>query len=230
LTQSIYVSFSDQKTEFTARQQELDKGREAIQELITSLDQRKDEAIERTFRGVAKHFSSIFQELRPNGSASLRISRDEDESGSQSRVMRYNGISIRVSFEGKEENQIMQQLSGGQKSLVALCLIFAIQRADPAPFYLFDEVDAALDPDARQAVALMIQKQSENTQFIISTFHSPFVEIANQWYGIKFKHGVSRLVSIKKEDALRIMQEGDGKDKDAEVPQGKKDEDEEMED
>ena len=59
--------------------------------------------------------------------------------------------------------------------------IFAIQRADPAPFYLFDEVDAALDDQYRSAVAQMIKRQSENTQFIISTFHKPMAEIADQW-------------------------------------------------
>ncbi len=65
---------------------------------------------------------------------------------------RFSGISVEVSFGGGEMRD-MQQLSGGQKSLVALALIFAIQRCDPAPFYLFDEIDAALDAQHRKAVA-----------------------------------------------------------------------------
>jgi len=100
---------------------------------------------------------------------------------------------------------LLPQLSGGQKSLVALVLIFAIQKADPAPFYLFDEVDAALDDQYRSAVANMIKRQSENTQFIISTFHKPMAEIADQWYEVRLKHDISRLVSVKRQDAMKII-------------------------
>ncbi len=70
----------------------------------------------------------------------------------------------------------MKQLSGGQKTLVALALIFAIQRCDPAPFYLFDEIDAALDPQYRTTVARMLGRQAHDetnpAQFIVTTFHS----------------------------------------------------------
>ena len=69
----------------------------------------------------------------------------------------------------------MKQLSGGQKTLVALALIFAIQRCDPAPFYLFDEIDAALDPQYRTTVARMLGRQAHDSanpaQFIVTTFH-----------------------------------------------------------
>ncbi len=71
------------------------------------------------------------------------------------------GVAMKVSFTKNGETQHMQLLSGGQKSLVALALIFAIQRCDPAPFYLFDEIDAALDSVHRTAVAKMIQRQAE---------------------------------------------------------------------
>lgn len=78
----------------------------------------------------------------------------EVDGNSTSSVDRYSGIAIKVSFNSKsDEGMIMQQLSGGQKSLVALALIFSIQRCDPAPFYLFDEIDANLDAQYRAAVA-----------------------------------------------------------------------------
>ena len=90
-----------------------------------------------------------------------------------------------VSF-GAGETMSLKQLSGGQKTLVALALIFSIQRLDPAPFYLFDEIDAALDPAYRTTVARMLARQANDpqnaSQFIITTFHpqacpSPFASL-----------------------------------------------------
>ena len=82
---------------------------------------------------------------------------------------------MQVSF-GSGETMSLKQLSGGQKTLVALALIFSIQRLDPAPFYLFDEIDAALDPAYRATVAKMLARQANDptnpSQFIITTFHS----------------------------------------------------------
>lgn len=83
------------------------------------------------------------------------VSANEDESQTQNddgTVERYIGVSLNVSFQPGQSLR-MAQLSGGQKSLVALALIFAIQKCDPAPFYLFDEIDAALDAQYRFAVA-----------------------------------------------------------------------------
>lgn len=80
-------------------------------------------------------------------------------------------LGIKVSFTGhKAEMREMNQLSGGQKSLVALALIFAIQKCDPAPFYLFDEIDQALDAQHRKSVADMIHELSSDAQFITTTF------------------------------------------------------------
>ena len=80
----------------------------------------------------------------------------------------------------------MHQLSGGQKTLVALATIFAIQRCDPAPFYLFDEVDQALDPDHRKSVGKMIERLSNNAQFISTTFRSELLDHADKFYGVKY--------------------------------------------
>ena len=81
---------------------------------------------------------------------------------------------MQVAFGGGE-TMSLKQLSGGQKTLVALALIFSIQRLDPAPFYLFDEIDAALDPSYRTTVAKMLAKQANDpntpSQFIITTFY-----------------------------------------------------------
>jgi ABC-type polar amino acid transport system ATPase subunit len=82
---------------------------------------------------------------------------------------------VRIAFTRGSETMSLKQLSGGQKTLVALALIFAIQRCDPAPFYLFDEIDAALDPQYRTAVAKLLRKQANDERnpamFLVTTFH-----------------------------------------------------------
>lgn len=90
----------------------------------------------------------------------------------------------------------MNQLSGGQKSLVALTMIFAIQKCDPAPFYLFDEIDPALDAQYRRAVAEMINDLCSDAQFITTTFRPELLAAANKYYGVKFRNKVSRTPAL----------------------------------
>jgi structural maintenance of chromosome 3 (chondroitin sulfate proteoglycan 6) len=202
-----FVNFSEQRESLLARKDEVDRGAEKVKELIESLDRQKDEAINRTFRGVSAHFKDVFKELVPNGAGELimRTTLDEEEMETDETevrrrmqnpsVNRYCGIGIKVRFSSVGENYLMSQLSGGQKSLVALALIFAIQRCDPAPFYLFDELDQALDSTYRKAVAGLIQRQAKSpenpTQFICSTFRPEIVAISDQCYGIALQNKVS---------------------------------------
>ncbi|KAI0028167.1 RecF/RecN/SMC, partial [Vararia minispora EC-137] len=102
-------------------------------------------------------------------------------------VDNYTGVAIKVSFNSKvDEGLRIQQLSGGQKSLVALALVFAFQKCDPAPFYLFDEIDANLDAQYRTAVAAMIHELSESAQFITTTFRPEMLVHADKFYGVLF--------------------------------------------
>ncbi|CAK9192066.1 unnamed protein product [Sphagnum troendelagicum] len=216
-----YVNFTEQREELQKRQAELDSGDEKIRELISVLDQRKDESIERTFKGVAKFFKEAFSELVPGGHGSLvmmtkrRVSyKDEDadedrapDGDNEGRREKYVGVKVKVSFTGQGETQSMKQLSGGQKTVVALTLIFAIQRCDPAPFYLFDEIDAALDPQYRTAVGNMIKRQADaaGTQFITTTFRPELVKVADRVYGVTHKSRVSRVDVITQEEALYFI-------------------------
>ena len=148
---------------------------------------------------------------------------EDDERGGSSHgkshiVEQFTGVGIKVSFTGnKAQMKDMQQLSGGQKSMVALTLIFAIQKCDPAPFYLFDEIDQALDSSHRKAVAgvlsfilrtsfnhlnnhkyetsfvqilEMILELSRDAQFITTTFRPELLESAHKFYGVKFRNKV----------------------------------------
>jgi len=222
-----YTTFCEQRDSLLKRKAELDAGAHSIDDLILSLDQRKDEDIMRTFKGVSKNFSEVFTELVPTGKASLVMLKSSDEeelsddepvedevapaSGKRKRLaqmgpIQYTGVAMKVSFTRGGESYLLQQLSGGQKSIVALALIFAIQRLDPAPFYLFDEIDANLDATHRLAVANLIQKQAaQGTQFITTTFRPEFVNAGDQWFGVIHRNKVSSLEEVSKEDALSFI-------------------------
>lgn len=219
-----YVSFTDQRGDLISRKKELDTGREAIMELIEHLDQKKHEAIERTFKGIAKHFSTVFSELVPNGKGSLVIQTrkngdaeekdddnnsgdEDDEKNSKDSVTRqYSGVGIKVSFTGSKGSDMgMMQLSGGQQCVVALSLIFAIQRCDPSPFYLFDEIDSNLDAVHRTSVTRMIHSQAPTTQFITTTFRPEMIATADKFYGVTFTNKTSLVSVLDREEAKELI-------------------------
>lgn len=120
----------------------------------------------------------------------------------------YLGISIQVSFNSKDdEQQRIEQLSGGQKTLCAIALILAIQKCDPAPFYLFDEIDAALDTQYRASVANLINELSrDGKQFICTTFRTEMLSVADKFFGVLFSNKVSVINEIEKLDALGFIE------------------------
>jgi structural maintenance of chromosome 3 (chondroitin sulfate proteoglycan 6) len=230
-----YENFTRQRDQLLSRQQDLETSSESIQELIETLDMRKDEAIERTFKQVSRNFNEIFEKLVPMGRGMLVMQKkfdavadddeeDEDEDPMQvddeegegvnskkksgSSIENYTGVSIKVSFHSKvDEGLRIQQLSGGQKSLVALAIVFAIQKCDPAAFYLFDEIDANLDAQYRTAVASMIQELSASAQFITTTFRPELVGVGEKHYGVLFNaHKVSSLQPISQDEAYQFVE------------------------
>ncbi|KAI1094385.1 RecF/RecN/SMC protein [Rostrohypoxylon terebratum] len=213
-----YNSFTNQQDQLLKRRKELDQSQESIEELVAHLDQRKDEAIERTFKQVSKEFASIFQRLVPAGHGRLVIQRrtdrrvDPDESDEEQRtsVENYTGVGISVSFNSKtaDEQQRIQQLSGGQKSLCALCLIFALQQTESSPMVIFDEVDANLDAQYRTAVAGLLQSISAEagTQFICTTFRPEIVHVADRCYGVLFRNKFSTINCVSTEQALEFVE------------------------
>ncbi|KAF1822261.1 putative chromosome segregation protein SudA [Dissoconium aciculare CBS 342.82] len=214
-----YVQFEKQREALETRRQELDSSDASIRELIEVLDQRKDEAIERTFRQVSKEFATIFERLVPAGKGRLIIQRridrqtngadedSDDEAGQRTGVENYIGVGISVSFNSKhDEQQRIQQLSGGQKSLCALALVFAIQASDPAPFYLFDEIDANLDAQYRTAVAQLLQESSQTGQFICTTFRPEMLLVAEKCYGVSYLSKASSIDVVSREQALDFVE------------------------
>lgn len=214
-----FVSFSEQKEKLIGRREELTRDYQSIIDLIYHLDHRKFEALQLTFKQVSKFFSEIFKVLVPSGHAVLIMKRndlatedddDSEQQGSQEKKFadQFVGISIKVSFTGANaEMKDMQQLSGGQKSLVALTLIFAIQKCDPAPFYLFDEIDQALDAQHRKSVAEMIHVLCSEAQFITTTFRPELLEHADKFYGVKFRNKVSHIECVSREEARDFVED-----------------------
>lgn len=231
-----YNSFTKQRETLTSRREELEASQKSIEDLISVLDQRKDEAIERTFKQVSREFANVFEKLVPAGRGRLIIQRktdraqrqqddleSEDEEAKES-VENYVGVGISVSFNSKhDDQQRIQQLSGGQKSkclphilifshkigLCALALVFAIQACDPAPFYLFDEIDANLDAQYRTAVATMLKAISDSTngQFICTTFRPEMLHVAEKCYGVSFRQKASTIDVVSREEALKFVEE-----------------------
>ncbi|XP_076824516.1 structural maintenance of chromosomes protein 3-like [Clavelina lepadiformis] len=211
-----FVSFSEQKEKLLARKEEIDRGKQAILHLMEHLEHQKYEAIQFTFRQVSKNFSDVFVKLVPGGKATLIMKKgdvppdSETQSSDQSAsiVDQFVGVGIKVSFSGKAaETREMQQLSGGQKSLVALALIFAIQKCDPAPFYLFDEIDQALDPAHRTSVAAMLKELASTAQFITTTFRPELLEAADKFYGVVYRNKVSMVRTITIDEAREFVED-----------------------
>ncbi|XP_076915809.1 structural maintenance of chromosomes protein 3-like [Bidens hawaiensis] len=192
-----------------------------IKELVSILDQRNDEYIKSTLESVAKHFRDVFSELVQGGHGSLIMMKKKDGEPADNDydndvpqvdvkkpVEKYIGVKVKVSFMGQEETQSMKQLSGVQKSMVALALIFAIQRHDPAPFFLFDEIDAALDPQYRAAVGNIIRRfaDMQSKQVIATTFQPELVKVADKIYGVTHKNRVSHVNVITMDEALDFIE------------------------
>lgn len=197
------LQYHKQSEELSKRKQDLDHSAAAITDFIHSLDLKKDEAIMRTFTQVSEAFVEVFREMTGGtGSGSLEIVRDGDDLSGVAVVVR-GGTDD--STDSADVN--VKQLSGGQKSLIALSLILAIQRVDPAPFYLFDEVDAALDAHHRSRLAALLSSDTANKQYIITTFRPELVAIGEQCWGVTGGgRAGSKVDAIGKEIALQFIE------------------------
>lgn len=204
-----FMAFSEERARLERRRDELDGEAEKIAELVGYLDVKKFEAIEYSFKDISKNFEDVFSKLVPQGSAHLEMKEDKRKDSSKfSKVELLAGIEIKVSFSGQAaETREMSQLSGGQKSMVALTLIFAIQKCDPVPFYLFDEIDQALDPGHRRAVADMMNEMKKDAQFITTTFRPELLESGDKFYGVTYRNKVSHVNTITKAIALDFVED-----------------------
>mmetsp|Transcript_43986 Transcript_43986/g.113680 ORF Transcript_43986/g.113680 Transcript_43986/m.113680 type:complete len:1199 (-) Transcript_43986:65-3661(-) len=207
-----FTTFKTQLQELDENRAKIDKSREAIEDFVKKVDAQKEETLVKCLAQVDKHFREIFSELVRGGTGKLRMLLPEDEADNDMEGLpgmeQTKGVRIEVSFTGQTTSFLtMAQLSGGQKTVVAIALVFAIQRLEPAPFYLFDEIDAALDTQYRTAVARLIAKDAKNAQMVITTFRPEIIETADRFYRVYQKNRVSRIECVSRADAKRVIEE-----------------------
>lgn len=184
-----------QRRDFMQRQlDDLLASRHALQKVIGAIDRKVRDRFLDTFERVDGHFQEIFGVLFPGGHASLALTDPDDPETT--------GVEVVAQPRGKRL-QKMSLLSGGEKSLTALALLFAVYRTRPCPFYILDEVEAALDDTNLRRFIAFVDSMRHFTQFIIVTHQRRTMEMADVLYGVSMQaDGVSKVVSQKLERAI----------------------------
>jgi structural maintenance of chromosome 2 len=159
----------------------IEKDRRTIEAVISELDHKKNEALKTTWQKVNKDFGSIFSTLLPGTTARLEPTFEGDT---------LEGLEVKVAF-GDVWKESLTELSGGQRSLLALSLILALLLFKPAPMYILDEIDAALDLSHTQNIGQMIKNHFSQSQFIVVSLKEGMFSNANVVFRTKFVEGVS---------------------------------------
>lgn len=171
--------------ELKERVEKLSAERDKILYIMIEIESKRKETFSKTLSAVSEQFKTVFHDLT-GGEADLHLEEDSLESG----------LVIEASPAGKKLLNI-DGMSGGEKTLVALAFLFAVQRFRPAPFYILDEVDAALDkPNSRKIVDL-VKKYAEGAQFIMISHNDLTIQQADCVYGVSMENGESKLVGIR---------------------------------
>ncbi len=190
----------DRYDDLNGQAQDLEKAQDDLNKIIKDLSGIMIEKFNNELSRINESFKLTFRELFGGGTAKLALSDEEDPLES--------GVEIFAQPPGKKI-QNMTLLSGGEKSLTAMAVIFAILRIKPLPFCLFDEVEAALDDTNVEIVDKYLKKLSSDTQFILITHKKPTMEYADALYGVTMEEkGVSKIVSVLLSDAIKHAQEG----------------------
>jgi chromosome segregation protein len=191
-----------------------------LEALIRDIDREIERAFEQTFEATAKNFEEMVEYLFPGGRGrlrrvSLRPVRDaeegatepaEESEGEEEEERDELGVEIEVTPAGKSTRKL-SLLSGGEKSLVAIAFVFAVFLARPCPFYILDEVEAALDDANIDRFLQLIRRFSDRAQFVIVTHQKRTMDAADVLYGVSMgDDGVTKVVSRKlpREAAERV--------------------------
>ena len=171
-----------------------------IEAVIAELGEKKIEALQKTWAKVNTDFGSIFSTLLAGANAKL-----EPQEGCQVE----DGLVVKVGF-GKVWKQSLTELSGGQRSLVALSLVLSLLRFKPAPIYILDEVDAALDLSHTQNIGAMIRTHFKQSQFLVVSLKEGMFNNANVLFRTKFVDGISTVTRTVPAMAMARDKEAQG--------------------
>ena len=183
-----YKEVSERHSFLSTQCEDLRRAEDALKQVIEELDLGMRKRFSEGFQSIQKAFNQVFRELFGGGKGELRLEEGVD--------LLEAGIAIIAEPPGKKL-QNMMQLSGGEKALTAIALLFAIQNLKPSPFALLDEIEAALDDSNVDRFAQYLKKLAKNTQFIVITHRRGTMVAADRLYGITMQEkGVSALVSV----------------------------------
>ncbi|MDH4450914.1 MAG: chromosome segregation protein SMC [Rhodoferax sp.] len=176
---------------------DLTQAMNTLEDAIRKIDAETRELLSGTFDQVNAHFGRMFPELFGGGNARLVITGDE---------ILDSGVQVIAQPPGKK-NQTIHLLSGGEKALTAIALVFAIFQLNPAPFCLLDEVDAPLDDANTERYAKLVSSMSKGTQFLFISHNKIAMEMAEQLIGVTMQEqGVSRIVAVDMDSAVRLAE------------------------
>lgn len=183
---------SQRKAEIDNQIQTLSTERQSILEKMNGFEQQKKETFMTTYTAINENFKDIYHQLS-EGEGRLILENEKDPLSA--------GMTIEAKPRDKITNNKLGALSGGEKALTALALVFSIQKYLPAPFYALDEVDANLDTMNVERIADMIKKQSTDTQFIVVSHRRPMIEAASRTIGVTQKEkGKTKVTGVKLRD------------------------------
>ena len=187
----------ERKTFLDSQSTDLTDAMNILEDAIRKIDAETRELLSGTFNQVNEHFGRMFPELFGGGNARLVITGDE---------ILDSGVQVIAQPPGKK-NQTIHLLSGGEKALTAIALVFAIFQLNPAPFCLLDEVDAPLDDANTERYAKLVASMSKSTQFLFISHNKIAMEMAEQLIGVTMQEqGVSRIVAVDMESALSMAE------------------------
>ncbi|MGV8141509.1 MAG: chromosome segregation protein SMC, partial [Candidatus Woesearchaeota archaeon] len=185
----IYEKIEKEYKTFIEKKDKILHEREDVLMMINEIDSRKRELFMKTYEVIDHNFKVIFGALSSKGEASLELEDKNDPFN--------GGLLLKVRITGTKFLDI-KSLSGGEKTLTAIAFIFAVQEYDPAPFYIFDEVDAALDKKNSEQLALLVKNYSKKAQYIIISHNDSVIGEADTLYGVSMNEfGISKVTSLK---------------------------------
>ncbi len=187
---------SERKNFLDAQSADLNEAMTTLVEAIRQIDAETRDLLSGTFDAVNQHFGRMFPELFGGGNARLVITGEE---------ILDSGVQVIAQPPGKK-NQTIHLLSGGEKALTAIALVFAIFQLNPAPFCLLDEVDAPLDDANTERYSKLVLSMSRETQFLFISHNKIAMEMAEQLIGVTMQEqGVSRIVAVDMDAAVSMI-------------------------